>query len=188
VSGAVEEVNHIFQDEGIGYELTPERVVEMEDGSSDKEYPKIIRKDTEYLHNEVIRPCLESLRRPGLEVAYAEMMKAHEEHRRGDYADAITDAASAFESVLKTICEKRGWDYERDTATCTPLVNACLAKNLFPSFYVTSFVAVGTIRNKISDAHGRGPKPLHGVSKDYADHMIQLTSSHITLLVKLAGL
>ncbi len=49
-------------------------------------------------------------------------------------------------------------------------------------------IAVGTVRNKLSNAHGRGPTPSHVAEKDHADHMIQLTSSHITFLIRRAGL
>ena len=194
----VDEINRIFQDEGIGYELTPLREIDLGEivnrfeGSGGRrfeyEFPKVIRKDSEYLHKEVVRPCLEALGRPGLETALSEMMKAHEAYRKLQYEDAITDAASAFESTLKTICSKRGWTYNPDKDTLSPLVKACNANSLFPSFYVPIFEAVGTLRNKMSDAHGRGPKPLYTVSKEHADHMIQMTSAHITFLVRLAGI
>jgi hypothetical protein len=47
---------------------------------------------------------------------------------------------------------------------------------------------VGTIRNKLSDAHGRGPAAEHVAGKDHADHMIRLVSTNITFLIGLAGL
>lgn len=185
----VGEINHIFQEEGIGYELTSLRQTEMEDGEIHTEFPQVVRKDTEFLHNEVIRPCLEALRRPGFEVACSEMMKAHEEHRRGEYANAITHACSAFESVMKTICVKKSWDdIDPDKATCSPLAKFLAEKNLFYSFYTPMFEAVGTIRNKISASHGRGPEKKFEPDKEYADHMIQYTSAHITLMVKKSGL
>src|SRR4051794_21857001 len=65
---------------------------------------------------------------------------------------------------------------------------ACNANGLFPPFYAPIFEAVGTIRNKMGDAHGRGPTPLYAVAKEHADHMLQMTSAHITLLVRLAGI
>ncbi len=121
----IDVVNDIFQDEGIGYELTKFHVPEpppepdgqirrpfiihgMPEGTI---YPQIIRKDTEYLHAEVVRPCLEALGTPGFDVALKEMLKAHEALRRSDFAGSITDAEDAFESVMKTICQKKGWRY-----------------------------------------------------------------------------
>jgi hypothetical protein len=194
----VDQINKVFQDEGIGYELTPLREIDLGKivnrfgGSGGRrveyEFPKIVRKDTEYLHNEVVRPCLEALGRTGLETALSEMMKAHEAYRKRQYEDAIADAASAFESTLKTICSKKGWVYNPDKDTLSPLVKTCSTNGLFPTFYNPTFEAVGTLRNKMSDAHGRGPKPLYKVGKEHADHMIQMTSAHITFVVKQAGL
>lgn len=194
----MDHVNKVFQDEGIGYELTPLRKINTGEpgylyGHSfgqriEIEYPKVVRKDSEYVHQEIVRPCLEALGRAGLETALSEMMKSHEAYRKRQYEDAITDAASAFESTLKTICSKKGWTYNPDRDTLSRLVKVCGDNDLFPPFYVPIFEAVGTVRNKMSDAHGRGPKPLYTVSKEHADHMIQMTSAHITLVVKLAGL
>ncbi len=198
LSPAIEGINKVFRDENIGYELTPLR--EIDTGESGNlygfpagrrityEFPKIIRKDTEYLHKEVIEPCLEILGRPGLETALSEMMKAHEAYRKGEYADAITATASAFESTLKTICSKKGWAYNPDKDTLSPLVKACSSNDLFPAFYIPIFEAVGTIRNKMSAAHGRGPKPMYKVDKEHADHMMQMTSAHITFVLRQADL
>jgi hypothetical protein len=194
----VGQVNKVFQDEGIGYELSPLREIDTGEPGNlyghpigrriEYEFPKVVRKDTEYLHQEVVRPCLEALGRPGLETALSEMMKAHEAYRKSQYEDAITDAASAFESTLKTICSKKGWAYNQDKDTLSRLVKACGDNDLFPPFYVPIFEAVGTVRNKLGDVHGRGPKPIYKVSKEHTDHMIQMTSAHITFVLKLAGL
>ncbi len=116
------------------------------------------------------------------------MLKAFEAYRSGNYAETITKAGAAFESVLKTICTVRKWPHNPDKDTLTPLVNACKDGNLFPGFYVPVMTATGTIRNKLADAHGRGPEVLYPATKDYADHMLQLVSTHINLLVKLAEL
>ena len=152
------------------------------------DFPKIIRKDAEYLHNEVIRPCLEALQRPGFETALSEMMKAHEAYKAKQYADAITDACSAFESVMKTICARKKWAFNPDKDTCGALAKTLVANGLVYSFYTPLLETIGTIRNKISDAHGRGPAPQHSADKEYADHMIQVTSANITLLVKKSGI
>jgi methionyl-tRNA synthetase len=91
------------------------------------------RKADDLLHRDVVLPCLEALTRPGLETARAEMLKAHEAYRRGEYADAITDAGAAFESVMKTICEKKNWPYNTDKDTCKSLVDICQTNGLFAS-------------------------------------------------------
>jgi hypothetical protein len=45
--------------------------------------------------------------------------------KNGDYAAAITLAGSAFESLLKTICNENGWNYDSQKDTCSKLVGHC---------------------------------------------------------------
>jgi hypothetical protein len=193
----VDPVNHIFREENIGFELTAYReTVTDELGSAFPaagrkvlyDFPQFVRKDNEILHQEVVRPCLDALARPGLQIAISEMMNAHQAYRRGEYADAITGAGAAFESVMRTICHHKGWPFDQNKDTCAKLVAICKENQLFPPFYVPVLEATGSIRNKISDAHGRGPIPLYPVSKEHADHMIRLASTNITFLVGLSGL
>ncbi len=192
----VEALNEILQDAGLGYELTP--FVEINTGKPGKlfgsscgtvieyQYPKFVRKDEQFTHETIIKPCLELLSDPRFRTANTEMLKAHDEHRKGDYADAITSCGSAFESVLKTICDCHGWPYDPDKDSCSKLVSICRDNGLFPPFYAPIFEATGTIRNKLGDAHGRGPAPMYAVGKEHVDHMIQMTSAHIGLLARLA--
>jgi hypothetical protein len=195
----VKAINQIFQEEAIGYELTAWREIETDEparlfgrpiaGKSFRiEFPRIIRKDEQFTHREIVQPCLAALGHPKLQTANSEMLSALEEYREGKYADALTSCGSAFESVLKTICEHHGWTFDPDKDTCSKLVGICRENNLFPPFYAPIFEATGTIRNKLGDAHGRGPAPMYAVGKEHVDHMIQLTSAHIVLLVGLAKL
>ena len=71
--------------------------------------------------------------------------------------------------------------------TCGAIVQKCQVASLFPSFCAEAFKASGTVRNELGSAHGRGPTRKHRVSMEQADHMIQMTSAHITDLVTVAG-
>ena len=195
----VDEVNEIFRETGIGYELTPfvEHHVDREAGVFGRmrkgrvieyEYPQVIRRDHQLVHQEIIEPTLKLLCDFRLRVANSEMLKAHSALRHGNFEDAITLSGSAFESLLKTICDIKGWSYDANRDTCSKLVNICCEHGMFPPFYLPIFEAVGTIRNKLSNAHGRGPTPLHQVSREHAEHMVQVTSTHMLLIAKLAGL
>jgi Abortive infection C-terminus len=82
----------------------------------------------------------------------------------------------------------KGWPFDPDKDTCVKLVGICRDKQLFPPLYAPILKATETIRNKISDAHGRGPKPRYPVEKKHADHMIRLASTNMTFLTGLAGL
>ena len=187
VKDCIQPFNEVFQEEGVDFELTPVREIDLGGRRFEYEFPKVLRKDTDYLHSEIIRPCLEVLSRPAFETALSEMMKSHEAYRKKQYADAITDACSAFESVMKTICTRKKWAFNPDKDTCGALVKALATNGLFYPFYLHLFEAVGTIRNKLSDAHGRGPSPQYAPDKEYTDHMIQFASANITMLVKNSG-
>jgi hypothetical protein len=191
----VDEINEIFHESGIGYELTP--FVEHPSETPffgrlrkriEYEFPKVIRRSDQLVHQEIIEPTLNLLSDSRLRVANSEMLKAYSALRHGDLEDAITLAGSAFESLLKTICDIKGWSYDPNRDTCSKLIHICRDQGLFPPFYAPILEAVGTIRNKLSDAHGRGPKPQYQVSREYAEHMVQMTSSHMLLVAKLAGL
>lgn len=192
-------INKVFQEESIGYELTPMReIVTGEDarlfgrrtgGKLIKyEYPHVIKKEDQFVHQEIVRPCLEVLSNPIFQTANSEMLKSYEDYRKAKYADAITSCGSAFESVLKTICSHHKWAYDPDKDTCSKLVAICKDNGLFPPFYAPIFEATGTIRNKLGDAHGRGPAPMYTVGKEHVEHLIHTTAAHILLLVTLAKL
>jgi hypothetical protein len=184
----VDAVNEIFRDEGIGFELTQ---AVREDPEYERSiivlYPIVISKDTEYLHSEVVRPCLACLATPGFATANEEMLKAHEAYRHGRIDDVITHAGAAFESVLKSICDRKNWDYSPNMP-CQPLLKVCREKGLFDDFYESVLGGVCTIRNKISSAHGRGPKPPYQFDQTKASHMLHLVSSHIQFLMRQANL
>lgn len=195
----VDAINNIFREHGIGFEFTRyiEHQVEgerpmfgrMRRGTFiEREFPHAIRRDNQLLHAEVTAPSLELLAHSALRVANSEMLQAYSAFRSGRFEDAITSCGSAFESVLKTICDQKHWKYDGDRDTCSKLVDICHQNGLFPYFYVELFKRVGTVRNKLGDAHGRGPVPQHDVEADHAEHMLHMTSSHIILLCRLAGL
>lgn len=193
----VDAINRIFEEDSIGYELTPLVEIPVEGGTlfgrrspGMKSYriepPRVIRKDEKLLHSQAVQPCLQVLSDPRFATANTELLKAFEDARKGRYADAITSCGSAFESVLKTICDQKGWPHDPDKDTCSKLLEACKDNGLFPPFYKPLFEATGTIRNKLGDAHGRGPSPQYAPSKEFAEHMLHQTCSHVVLLVSLA--
>lgn len=195
----VDEINAILREHGVGFEFTRyiehhvERVSSAFGGVRkrrvlEREFPRAIRRDNQVIHNEVTAPSLEFLAHSALRVANSEMLQAYSAFRAGRFEDAITSCGSAFESVLKTICNQKRWSHDADRDTCSRLVDTCYKNGLFPSFYVELFRRVGTVRNKLGDAHGRGPSPQHDVDASHAEHMLHMTSSHIILLCRLAGL
>ncbi len=196
----VDEINTIFRECWIGYAFTSfvEREVESEvfivpgwkqkATSKEYEYPKAIRSTDQFLDKSVSEPTFALLSDSRLHVANSEMGKAHSALRAGNYDDAITLCAAAFESLLKTICDAKGWTYDKDKDTCGRLIEICHKNGLFESFYLTTFLSICTIRNKLGDAHGRGPVRASTPTLEHAEHMVYLTSTNMLLLAKLAGL
>jgi hypothetical protein len=200
----VDAVNAVLREEGIGYELS-KWVAKVEPakkpmtgaglyamfagaGTVEIEYPRIIRKDSQFTQANIVQPCLDVLAKPEFAQANKEMLDAFAKHRRGDFDGALTSCGAAFESVFKTICTHKNWPYDPDKDTLARLVDICNAKGLFPPFYAEVFKSVGTVRNKLSDAHGRGPIPLYSVGQDHLEHLIHFTSAHVVFLAKLAGI
>lgn len=195
----VDEINQILREEGIGFELTPliEHHINSEpvfygkkfkNISIEYDYPRMIRRDEQLVHQKSVEPALQVLTDSRFRVAGQEMTKALIALRHDEVEDAITNACSAFESFLKTVCTIRGWPFDPDRDTCSKLVGVCRDNGLFPGFYAPMLEAVGTLRNKLGDAHGRGPAPSHQVSMEHAEHMVQLTSAHMMFLARRLGL
>ena len=197
---AVDEINQILRQTGIGYYLTPfvEREKETEAWivpgwkqkgiAKEYEYPKAVRSADVLIQQAITEPTLTLLSDARLKVSNSEMLQAQQALRAGEYDNAITLSASAFESLLKTICDIRSWDYNKDRDTCSTLIGICRKNGLFPPFYTSSFELIGTIRNKLGDAHGRGPVRTNLTLLEHAEHMINLTSTNMLFLARLAGL
>src|SRR5262245_13749530 len=182
----VDRINTILREEGIGYEFTPWRVARA--GTANlyghelpayyTDYPQARKRGEEYLEETAVRPCLQALADPRFATANDELMTAFQAARKGEDDDAITACGAAFETVLKTICTVKGWAYDPHKYGCADLVKVCKDNDLFPGFYAPIFGATGTIRNKLGDAHGKGPAPLYEVGPANVEHAIQLTCAH----------
>ena len=190
-------INQVLAESNIGYELTDYEETFTQGAEFMGEFrpnvqeihvkkPTVVRKDEKTLHAETVKPCLAALASPEYETAGRELQNAFDEYRKGCYADAITDAGSAFESVLKIICTQKGWSYDPQRDTCSKLLDICRDNELFPGFYKPILEGTATIRNKLGDAHGKGPQSIYAVTKELADHMLYTVCNNINLLVALA--
>ncbi len=215
----LQRINHVFREEGAGYELMapPSRYADAdeEDGESAQEedveeeedipygaedeqavpephafgFPQIIRKPDEVTFEHVMRPALRILGDPRFSVANDEVLAAFDAYRRGNFDEALTDCGSCIESVLKTICALRGWPFDPERDTAARLVGICKQNHLFPPFYEPHLLSIATIRNRLSDAHGRGPAPAFGeVREEQVEHMLAVTLAATTFLVRSAQL
>ncbi|MCY3789904.1 MAG: hypothetical protein OXH63_14070 [Gemmatimonadetes bacterium] len=171
---AIEELNARFKEHGVGYQFTN---------------GQIVRIDSEFLHAEIVKPALKLLDQPHYAGAQQEFLKAHEHYRKGNAKEALSECLKAFESVMKAICDKRGWTYGNN-ATAKPLIQACFDNGLIPSFWQSHYSSlrnllessVPTGRNKLS-GHGQGTTPV-SVPNHLVAYMLHMTASAIVFLVE----
>lgn len=116
---------------------------------------KVVEKRSEELHTEVVAPALTLLHgRSRFADAERQYRAALDELADGNWADAITDASSAVENVLRVIL---GFSQ----GTLADLLGQARLRGLFGDpqaarlkKVVTGFVALADMRNEESDAHG----------------------------------
>ena len=173
-NNAIEELNNRFKEHGVGYQFTN---------------GQIVRIDSEFIHTEIVKPALKLLDQKHYAGAQQEFLKAHDHYRKGNAKEALSECLKAFESVMKAICDKRGWSYDNN-ATAKPLIQACFDNGLIPSFWQSHYSSlrnllessVPTGRNKLS-GHGQGTTPV-SVPDHLVAYMLHMTASAIVFLAE----
>ncbi len=172
---AIDELNDRFREHGVGYQY---------------ESGQIIKVDSQFIHSEAIKPTLIMLSAPMYEGANEEFLNAHEHYRERRYKECLNDCLKAFESCLKTICQKRGWHHDSEKDTANNLIQIVLSNGLIPVFMESHFSGLksalgsglSTLRNRRA-GHGQGPEKV--VVPEYvAAYALHLTASNILLLAK----
>jgi AbiJ N-terminal domain 4 len=170
---AINELNHRFHQHVIGYQY---------------EKGQIIRVDSSFIHTEVVLPALRLLSSQGFVGAEEEFLSAHRFYRQQEYKNAIVYALKAFESTMKSVCDKCGWTYQ--TTDCAKdLIGIVFQKQILPEYLRTQFSTlrsilqsgIPAIRNKTS-GHGQGLHPT--VVPEYLTaYALHLTASNIVFLM-----
>lgn len=176
-AAAIEEINYRFREAGVGYQY--------QDG-------QIFRIDSEYMHQEVLKPALSLLKGEYFAGAQDEFLKAHQHYRNGEYEQSIVWAARSFESALKGACAKRKWKYEKG-ARAVDLLKTVRSNGLWPDYLDGSFdqllatLASGLpkVRND-AGGHGQGPHP-RTVPAFIASYALNLAAAKMILLVEAVG-
>ncbi|MDR3631730.1 MAG: hypothetical protein P4L42_15520 [Desulfocapsaceae bacterium] len=169
---AFEDLNERFKEHGIGYQFS--------DG-------EIIRIDSELVHSEVVKPALRLLNQKQYAGAQQEFLKAHEHYRHGNAKEALNECLKSFESLMKAICDKRGW-VNSGNATAKYLIQACLDNGLIPLFWQQNFTSLRSLlessiptgRNKLG-GHGQGTTTIT-VPDHLVAYMIHMTASALVFL------
>lgn len=173
-AAALREVNYRFREAGLGFQY---------------QNGQIFRSDSEYIHDEVVKPALRLLSDPHFVGAQEEFLQAHQHFRAGENEQAIVWAAKAFESALKGICEYREWTYEKG-ARASDLLKLVRSKGLWPDYLDGSFdqllatltSGLPKVRND-AGAHGQGPIPRK-VPTYIAAYALNLCATKMLLLAE----
>lgn len=181
VQDAIDELNHRFKENNFGYEYINKQ---------------IIRIDSELTHNEIVKPSMKVLQEYEFEGANDEFMEAHRLYRQGDYKGAIHNAQKSFESVMKTICKRKGYEYNNEKDTASNLIKILVEKDFIPKSLSNHFdglrscingiktsleAGLPTLRNRKA-GHGQGEE-IVGVPEYLAVYAINLVATNIVLLV-----
>jgi len=170
---AIEELNQRFKESGVGYEFLSGEIVKI---------------DSQFIHSEVVKPALLILQNEKFfSGAKDEFLSAHSHYRNQRYKEALVDCLKSFESLMKAICEKRGWEFGKND-TAKKLINVCLTNNLVPTYMQEQFSqfrallesGVPTVRNK-EGGHGQGTE-IKNVSSIMVSYTLHLTATNIVFL------
>lgn len=172
---AISELNDRFKENGVGFQF---------------EQSELIRVDSQLIHSEVVKPALTLLSsQPEYAGPLNEFLSAHEHYRNKKYKECLNDCLKSFESLMKAIHVKHGWNYN-PTDTASKLINSCLANELIPSYLQSQFTSlktmleagIPTIRNKNS-GHGQGAEVTE-VREELVSYMLHLTATNLLFLTQ----
>jgi len=172
---AIEELNYWFRDNNLGYEFTN---------------GELIRIDQTHMHEEVVKPAITLLFEEDFEGPAEEFLNAHKAYRKGNYKNALVEALKSFESTMKTICDKKGYTYNKGSDTAQKLIAVLLDNNLIPEYMRKHFSGVRntlegglpTVRNKQA-GHGQGAESIK-VEPYFVEYAINLAATNIVFLIK----
>ena len=162
----ITDINDIFKLDRIGYEIVNR---------------KIIKKESEYLHTEVIKQTLTLLYTNDFNGPLKEFQKALDHYAKKEYEDTVNEAAKSFESAMKSVLTNLNITFTPNDAA-QKLINRLTAKNIIDSYTNNIFTGLPTIRNKLS-GHGDGLIPIV-VNSSYAEFSLNLAGSLIVFLIK----
>lgn len=181
----VKEINEFLLLDDLPYALTDFVYTEGHDGQYQTmtltSLPQVVKKESEVVFQTAIEPALNLLRDSRFTTPNKEFLKALEDYRKADYGDCLIKCGSAFESVLKIVCDYNNWPFKQ-TDTASPLLKTVISNTNLESFFEQPLILIATLRNKLSNAHG-AETGSRNVSKGKAEYTINATASAILLVV-----
>jgi len=181
-------INDFFKIDNLPFYLTPYVMEEYETsfhgtpttGMRLTQYPQVIRKDSEVLHESALKPALHILRGKEFSSANGEFLSALEDQRNGDYRDCLTKCGSAFESTMKVLCKHNSIQY-KETDTASTLLKSLLQNSQLDSYWEQPLILIATLRNRLSSSHGAGTQ-LKNVPPHVAAYAVNATAAAMVFL------
>lgn len=169
------ELNGRFKQHNLGYEVTK---------------GQLMRIDNQTVHAQYVKPALQLLCDEEFAGAEEEYRNAFEARRAGNNKDAILNAGKCFESVMKTICEKK-YNIDAKNLAAKNLLDTLKDNCFFPEYMnnhlnkVIETLKSGapTVRNKVA-GHGQGSE-ITDAPDCLVDYVLGLVAVNSVLLVKL---
>ena len=152
----INDINDLFKIDKIGYEIVSER---------------IIRKDSEFLHEQVIKTTITLLYTNEFNGPLEEFQKALDHYVRKDYKDTIQEANKSFESTMKSVLKKRSISFDQNGSADLLLELLC-RNGIIYTYTKPMFQGLPKLRNNES-AHGQGIDPKK-VNQSYAELALNL--------------
>ena len=191
----VDSINEMFRIEGLPYDLT--HWVTREEPSTGfivpgvpasgtqivtTALPQVIRTDDEIIHQEAVRPALVALAAPHFAQANQDFLNALRHYRDGDFPECLTACGTTMESTLKVLCDRNKWSYNQTNAL-KALLDIVIRNTMLDPFFHQPLMLIGTMRNRLSSAHGRGAAGQH-VPQRIARYAIASTAAAVVLLIE----
>jgi hypothetical protein len=171
----MDEINARMAEDGFGFRYDRGQVIEV---------------TSEYAHEAMITPVLGLVAGEQYGAVNQEFRDALLEFRSGHYDDCIVDCGNAFESTLKVIAGKKGWQF-KTSDTASKLIALAFDNDLFPQHLQSQFTGlrsvlqgIPTVRNN-QGGHGAGEQP-RVVERHFAEYQINQTAAAILFLIRSA--
>ncbi|MFY1110428.1 MAG: abortive infection family protein [Methanosarcinaceae archaeon] len=163
----IRDINDIFNIDKVGYEI------EIVSG-------KIIRRDSEFLHEQVVKKAITLLYVNDFKGPLEEFEKALDHYLKKEYKDTIQEANNSFESTMKAVLTKLNLDFNQND-TASKLIEKLCDKGIIYPYMQSLFQGLPTIRNNQSGhGHGMNPKVIY---PSYAEFSLNLAGSSIVFLI-----
>lgn len=176
IDKSIKELNYRFKQHRLGYEFLN---------------GEIIRIDNTIIHKEVIKPALRLVYEEEFSGVDEEIRRAFEYRRNLDNKNAILEAGKAFESTMKTICDKKGYVYDKSKDTAQKLIKILESNNFYPAYMSSHLTNLRTtletglpvMRNK-NAGHGQGSTVVI-IPDEFAEYALNLAASNILFLIRI---